>query len=118
MCAVIVLCTLAGAWTDAAMTPARSTYFTFNAPVVLPGIVLAPGTYIFEISNPNTSADAVQVLDRNRSKLYLNALTAPADRHTRDLKAEIVLGESGRSVPHRVEAWFAEGHTTGRRFLY
>jgi hypothetical protein len=117
-CAAIALCALAAVWSDAATSAGRATYFTFNAPVVLPGIVLAPGTYIFEISNPNTSGDAVRILDRNRSKLYLNALTAAAERHTRDLKAEIVLGESGRSVPQRIEAWFAEGHTTGRRFLY
>ena len=40
-------------------------YFTFSGPVQLPGVILAAGTYEFEIANPLTSGDIVRVRSRD-----------------------------------------------------
>ena len=97
----------------------RATYFAFRTPVTLPGTVLAPGEYVFEIANPNGGADVVIVRDKARSTLHLMALTRAITRPPSDkLEAAIVLGEASRSEPRRIRAWYAAGDTTGREFLY
>ena len=70
---------LAATFTSAAMTPRRTTYFTFNSPVRLTGVLLPAGTYVFEIANPDTASNVVHVLDRKRSKVYASALTRTGD---------------------------------------
>ena len=52
-----------GAWE----TERRTTYLTFNRPVSVPGVGLAPGTYIFELASPTTDVSIVRVLSRDRS---------------------------------------------------
>src|SRR5437764_15010509 len=56
----------ASAFGDTALT----TYLTFNRPVSVPGVALAPGTYRFEIVNPNSSSDVVRVSNRDRTRVY------------------------------------------------
>jgi hypothetical protein len=97
----------------------RATYFSFRTPVTLPGTVLPAGDYVFEIANPNGGGDVVMVRNKVRSKLYLLAMTRSVTReHSHNLDATIVLGEANRSEPRRITAWYADGDTTGREFLY
>ena len=97
----------------------RATYFSFRTPVTLPGTVLPAGDYVFEIANPNGGGDVVMVRNKVRSKLYLLAMTrSVTQEHSHNLDATIVLGEANRSEPRRITAWYADGDTTGREFLY
>jgi hypothetical protein len=97
----------------------RATYFTFRTSVTLPGAVLPPGEYVFEIANPNGGADVVVVRNKERSKLHVLAMTRTVTRErSHKLEAAIVLGEASRSEPRRVKAWYADGDTSGREFLY
>ena len=97
----------------------KATYFTFRTPVTLPGTVLAPGEYVFEIANPNGGADVVVVRNKGRSTLHLMALTRAVTREpSHKLEAAIVLGEASRSEPRRITSWYAAGETTGRQFMY
>ncbi len=116
---VTAACVLAATMTGAATTANRTTYFTFNSPVGLPGVVLPPGSYIFEIANPGSAADVVRVFDRTRSKVYLGALTRRTSRQpSKGLDAAIVFSEANPSVPRRINAWYAAGDTSGHEFLY
>jgi hypothetical protein len=96
----------------------RTMAVTFGTPVELPGVALARGTYIFELASPDTDPTIVRVLSRDRSTVYLPAFTQlvrrPADRRARTVS----LGEaaSGRAAP--VIAWYPEGDSNGRRFIY
>ena len=118
-CVVAAVCVFAVTLTDAATTAARTTSFTFSTPIGLPGVVLPPGAYIFEIANPGSAGDVVRVFDRKRSTIYLGALTRRTTRQPSDgLDAAIVLGEARPSVPRRVQAWYTAGHTSGHEFLY
>ena len=97
----------------------KTTYFTFSKAVQLPGVSLSAGTYIFEVVNPDTSSKVVSVMSRDRSKLYLLRLTNRIERpRTGDLKPTIVFGEAPRSNPPAVKAWFPDGETSGREFIY
>ena len=102
-----------------AMNVRRTTYFTFSGAVQLPGVALPAGTYIFEVANPESSADVVRVLSRDRSKVYLMQITLLAHRpRTRDMKPAIQLGEASNANPPIVKAWFPDGETLGRQFIY
>ncbi len=102
-----------------AMDAKKTTYFTFSKAVQLPGVALPAGTYIFEVLNSNSGSDAVTVLSRDRSTLYLLRLTIATYRpRTRDMKASIVFGEQPAGRPPTVKAWFPESETRGREFLY
>jgi hypothetical protein len=97
----------------------RTTYFTFSKAVQLPGVALPAGTYVFEVLNPWTSSNVVRVASRDRSKVYLLALTLPVERpRSRDMKPRIVLGETPAGQPPAVKSWFAAGETLGRAFIY
>jgi hypothetical protein len=102
-----------------AMDARKTTYFTFSKAVQVHGVMLNPGTYAFEIMNPESSADVVRISSRNRAKHHVMALTRAIDRpRTGDLKPAIMLGEASASTPAVVKAWFADGETRGREFLY
>jgi len=115
---VAAVCVLAATLTGGASTFNRMTYFTFNAPVRVHGVLLPPGDYVFEIANPDSGSNVTTVLDRKRSKVYANALsrvvTRPPDGR---LDAAIIFGESATSVPRPVNGWYPAGETSGREFL-
>jgi hypothetical protein len=116
---VALLVLLAGSSTGAMVNAKRTTYFTFSKSVQLPGVALPAGTYIFEVVNPYTSSDVVTVLSRDRSKLYLLRMTNRIERpQTGDLKATVTLGEAPSGNPPTIKAWFPEGETSGRAFIY
>jgi hypothetical protein len=95
-----------------------TTYVTFRGSVALPGITLAPGTYVFERGLLNTP-NVVQVKSRDRTRVYLLALTNrvarpagwPANRH-------IALGEVPTGGIPPVLAWYPTDGTFGHRFIY
>ena len=61
----------------------KTTYLTFSHPLRLPGVALGSGTYIFEIANPDSGADVVRVMSRDRSISYFMGFTrAVARPHT------------------------------------
>ena len=110
---------LASSSTGAMVNAKRTTYFTFSKSVQLPGVALPAGTYVFELVNPFTASDVVSVLSRDRSKLYLLRITNRIERpQTSDLKAAVMLGEAPSGNPATIKAWFPEGETSGRAFIY
>ena len=118
-CGVVLLGVLATSSTGAIPNARRSTYFTFRAPVALPGVTLPPGSYVFEVLNPDTSADLVRVMTRDRSKTYALQFTRFVHRPARgELKSTITLGEAANGAPQPIRTWFPESETTGREFLY
>ncbi len=105
-----------GAWVG---SPEKTTYLTFNRPVALPGVELAPGTYIFEVATPLTSAAVVRVSSRDRSKLFLTAYTNVIDRPA-GLPADhlVSFGEAVGGQAPPIRAWFPEGASRGHEFIY
>jgi hypothetical protein len=99
--------------------PNRTTYITFNQAVALPNVELAAGTYIFEVANPDTSANVVRVMSPDRMRVHFQGFTN-ATRRPAGMSAEAVvsLGEAARGTAPRITAWYAVGADDGRQFIY
>ena len=119
LCGVVLLGVLATSVTGASFDTRRTTHFTFSRSVQLPGVVLPAGSYTFQIANPGTSSDVVQVTSRDRSKAYALQITRVVYRpRSRDLKPAITLGETPAGTPPTVKEWYPGGETAGREFIY
>lgn len=119
VCGVALLGVLATASTGAIPNARRTTHFTFRTAVALPGVTLPPGAYVFEVLNPDTTADLVRVLSRDRSKTFTLQFTRPVHRPSwGEMKSTISLGEAPSGTPQPIRTWFPENETTGREFLY
>jgi hypothetical protein len=119
LCGVVLLGLLGSSAVGAFIDAQRTTYFTFSGAVQLPGVTLPAGTYVFEVANPGTSSNVVAVRSRDRSKVYALKMTNFVYRpSSRDLKPTITFGETLAGTPPPVKAWYPQGETVGREFLY
>ena len=93
------------------------TYLTFGQAVELAGVTLPAGTYIFEVANPDSGANVVRVLSRDRARVHVLKATTPTFRaRTSDMRTMITLGEAPAGKPAAVRAWFPENETRGHQF--
>ena len=53
------------------------TYFTFSAPVTLPGMTLPAGKYIFRLADPDSSRKVINVLSADGKKSLAMLHTIP-----------------------------------------
>ena len=98
----------------APMTMANN--LTFSRAVMLPGVTLPAGTYVFERdSNPNSGI--VRVLTPNYQKLMYLGFTAKVTR-PRGFQPAVSLGEAAAGEPLPIIAWYPIGSSQGYQFLY
>jgi hypothetical protein len=114
--AIIVLATLHPVPAQAD-TWDQLTYFTFSAPVEIPGAVLPAGTYTFKLPEPG-SRDLVRVLSRDGSKVYATFFTIPDERLTPTDKPAVTFEETPAGTPEAIKAWFYPGDPVGHEFVY
>ena len=93
---------------------------TFSNPVQIPGHVLEPGTYVFELGLGNTSQyeNIVRVYNKSKDHLYGMFLTIPDYRLTRTNKVVLEFAERPVGSPEAIYAWFYPDHKTGHEFVY
>jgi hypothetical protein len=102
-----------------ASTFKKTTYFKFSGSVALPGVTLNAGEYVFELVNPDTTRNVVQVRNRERTQVYLTAITFPVRRPAAAASpATVTLGEAPRGSARPIKVWFPAGETTGYEFIY
>jgi hypothetical protein len=119
LCGVVLLGVFATSSTGAFGNADHTTHFTFSGPVRLPGITLPAGTYTFAVANPTGGADVVKVTSRDGLKLYALKLTNASYRPaSRDMKATITFGETPAGTIAPVRAWYFDGDSLGREFIY
>jgi hypothetical protein len=118
--AVVLLVAMVGIGAaNAWISGPRATYITFSGPVVLPGVTLPAGTYIFEGADPLNHNDLVRVLARNRSKVYLLGFTTQVMRPEGMPRDRVILfHESREGAAPRIDAWFPQDESIGHRFVY
>lgn len=97
---------------------AKTTYLKFSSQVALPGAVLRPGEYVFELADPTTSRQVVRVQDRQRSHTALLVLTRKVIRARPTETSIVTLGEARGSSPRPITAWYPAGELTGHEFIY
>jgi hypothetical protein len=101
-----------------AQTSDYRTYFTFSAPVTLPGVTLPAGKYIFRLADPDSSRKVINVLsgDGKRSLAMLHTIPNQAPRAPKD--AEIRFMETTAKVPPPIKTWWYAGKAIGYEFIY
>jgi hypothetical protein len=101
-----------GAWSDFN----HREYLTFSGPVAIPGVVLAAGTYVFEVPSPSTSHTIVTVRSRDGRQVYLTRFTRAVDR--RDPGTPVTFRETARGEVQQIDAWYPMSGEQGRQFIY
>jgi hypothetical protein len=97
----------------------RQTALTFNRAVSLPGVTLGPGTYVFELANPESGSNIVRVRNReDYRQVYYTGFTHMVERPNSLGGRPVLLGEAipGKAVP--ILAWYPQGDRMGRQFIY
>jgi hypothetical protein len=96
----------------------KRTFFTFSAPVALPGLTLPAGQYLFRLADPNTSARVVQVLNADGTKPYGLFFTVPAERLEPASTPEVRFMETAANTPAAIKTWWYPGQSLGYEFIY
>lgn len=102
--------TASGQWNE-------RTKLTFSDPVMVPGATLQPGTYVFQLLEPGSAGDIIEIRKEDGS-LVTTTLTVPTKRM--DAKGDTVLKfnptEDGK--PPALAAWYYPGTLYGHQFVY
>jgi hypothetical protein len=96
----------------------KLTYFTFSAPVELPGVSLPAGTYRFTHPDCGMIGGLLRVSSQDGTEVYGTFLTIPEERMTPTGRPEVVFAEMPAGAPEAVKAWFYPGERTGDGFVY
>jgi hypothetical protein len=96
----------------------KETHFRFSGSVALPGVVLAAGEYVFELADPNTTRTVVRVRTKDRSRVYLQALTRQVARNPATKSGTLTLGEAPSGTPRPILVWYPAEQSTGHQFIY
>jgi hypothetical protein len=91
---------------------------TFSKAVMLPGITLAAGTYVFESGPGGTNPNIVRVMSQNRQRLYYLGFTHPIVRPRGEEPGVLTLGEAANGAAPPILAWYPVGSNQGHEFLY
>jgi len=120
--------TLAGVVAAAAMLPLtaqaqgpanQDTYFTFSAPVELPGVTLPAGRYLFKLVDSPSNRHVVRVTSDDRKQLFATLMAIPSYIVGQPSdQPEIRFMEGPENAPHAVKLWIYPGRTVGHEFLY
>jgi hypothetical protein len=97
----------------------RQTALTFKRTVSLPGVTLEPGTYVFELANPESGSNVVRVRAKeDYRQVYYAGFTNMVERPEKLGNRPVLLGEAdpGKALP--ILAWYPHGDRMGRQFIY
>lgn len=113
ICAIVAFAVVAAAdqWND-------RTTFKFDAPMMIPGATLPPGTYTFKLLDSKANRHVVQIFDEGGTKLVATAQAVPTKRM--DAKGDVVvkLNPTEAGAPVAIKAWFYPGSLYGHEFVY
>lgn len=95
------------------------TIFKFTAPVEIPGHVLLPGTYTFQLLTNNfQTTNFVEIFNRHMTKLYAIVAANTAYRMHPTGKTVLTLQERPTDTPVALHKWFYPGRYYGLEFYY
>ena len=96
----------------------KTTKITFNDSVQVPGMVLAPGTYVFKLLNSAAERHVVQIFNEDHTKLITTVLAIPNERLEPAGKTILGWEERPSDQPMALKAWFYPGDNFGQEFVY
>ena len=99
----------------------KRTEFQFSAPVAIPGMVLLPGKYVFEIADVGTSRNIVEVFSedsKGKDSLLETLITSSDYAPNAPTKATVTFEEGPSGTPEAIRSWFYPGDDIGWEFNY
>jgi hypothetical protein len=99
----------------------KRTEFQFGAPVEIPGRVLTPGEYVFELEDNQTDRNIVKVFSEDSSgkeRLVATLFVIPDYVLNTPDKPIIHFEERHSGTPDMIHSWFYQGDNTGWAFVY
>jgi hypothetical protein len=99
----------------------KKTEFQFSEPVAIPGKVLAPGKYVFELADSDSDRNIVQVFSedsKGNERLVATILATPDYLEHTPQKPVIQFEERPSGSPEAIRSWFYPGEKTGWEFSY
>jgi len=96
----------------------KQTFLTFSGPVQLPGVTLAAGTYMFKLADPESGRRAIQVWDKDGTKLYTTLLTIPDQRMKVTDNPVVMFSERPSGQAQAIRSWFYPDESIGFEFVY
>ena len=99
----------------------KRTEFQFSASVEIPGQVLAPGKYVFELANDSSDLNLVQIVSvdlNGKESLVATLETIPDYVSNTPDKPLIHFEERPSGSPEAIHSWFYPGENTGWEFVY
>ena len=96
----------------------QQTTFTFKEPVEIPGRVLGPGTYVFQVANLVGNRNVIEVFNQDQTQLLATEFTVPAIRREPAGKTILTFEERAKNAPEAIWKWYYPGMSYGHEFLY
>jgi hypothetical protein len=99
----------------------KRTEFQFSGSVEIPGKVLAPGKYVFELANDGSDGNIVQIFSEDpngKESLVESVLTIPDYISNTPDKAIVRFEERPAGSAEAIHSWFYPGENTGWEFVY
>jgi hypothetical protein len=90
--------------------------FSINRPVDIPTSVLPAGHYDLKLMG--NGSRVAGVWNASGTKFYGFFETIPVDRYHATSRTKLVLTESVKNAPPRIEEWFYPGDKVGSEILY
>jgi hypothetical protein len=94
------------------------TYFTFSAPVQLPGVTLPAGRYLFRLADGDSGRRVISVLTDDGKKPLAMLMSIPNQLPKAPNDAEIRFMETPASMPPAIKTWWYPGKSIGYEFIY
>jgi hypothetical protein len=99
----------------------KRTEFQFSESVQIPGKVLTPGKYVFQLANDQSDRNIVQVFSEDSNgnlSLVESVLTIPDYISNTPDKPIVRFDERPSGTPEAIHSWFYPGDNTGWEFVY
>jgi hypothetical protein len=95
------------------------TTLKFDAPVMIPGATLAPGTYTFKLLDSAALRHVVQIYNEDLTRLIATVNAVPAKRQEANDDTVVKFQPTdGAAAPVALKAWFYPGSLFGHEFVY
>lgn len=99
----------------------KRTEFEFSAPVEIPGRVLMPGKYVFELADNQADRNIVQVFSEDpagNESLVATVIAVPDYTSNTPERPAVHFEERHSGSPEAIQSWFYPGDNTGWEFVY
>ncbi len=101
-----------------AQTEDARTYFTFSAPVQLPGVTLPAGRYLFRLADPTTGRKVISVMSADGKTPLAMLHTIPNRMAVAPRDAEVRFMETPANMAPAIKTYWYPGRATGYEFIY